>query len=317
MLSSLKNWRLSFGEHSHNLLAIYFCCRFFEQDEEMLLLTQSDEISRTYEKDQGPPVHVHSTQNVTSCGDARTTCLSPPEQLNPTVREGTTSNLIIGASWQDSQTFKETKATVISSGPSTITITSALSPADCSKSYWLERRCAESEGNGAENSQFSQEQLRKNKRKRTKCLAGALQDNMQNKGSSECEGGGEEDEKEGSSQFCTSLEEERTGTTLANPAQGPSEKPPNTISAWEAGWNVTNAIQVRHLLHPLLRKKEDVDKRIINPVPHILVGKDQPFDSIIHEMIFFFESGCFIVWFWRMNFHPLFDRWDPLKVSAL
>lgn len=258
----------------------------------MRILTQSDEISRTYNEDQGPPVHVHATRKVTSCGDARKTCLSPPERINPTVREGAAANLTIGASWQDGQSFKETKATVISSGPGTIAITSALSPADCSKSYWLERRCAESEGNSAENSQFGQEQERKNKRKRTKRLAGSLQDNMQNKGFSEYEGGGKEDEKEASSQFCTSLEEERTGTTLANPAQSPSGKPPNTISAWEAGWNVTNAIQVRNLLHPLLRKKEDVDKRIINPAPHILVGKDQPFNSIIHEMRFFFLKAA-------------------------
>lgn len=249
---------------------MYFCCRFFEQDEEMLILTQSDEISRTYNEDQGPPVH--ATRKVTSCGDARKTCLLSPERISPTVREGATPNLTVGASWPDSQTFKEAKATVISSGPNTITITSALSPADCSKSYWLERRCAESEGNGAENSQFSQEKGKKKKRERTKRLAESLQDNMQNKGFSQYEGGGEEDEKEGSSQFCTSLEEERTGTTLANPAQSPSGKPPNTISAWEAGWNVTNAIQVRNLLHTLLRKKEDIDKRIINPVPHILVG---------------------------------------------
>lgn len=130
---------------------MYFCCRFFEEDEEMRILTQSDEISRTYNEDQGPPVHVHATRKVTSCGDARKTCLSPPERINPTVREGAAANLTIGASWQDGQSFKETKATVISSGPGTIAITSALSPADCSKSYWLERRCAESEGNSAEN----------------------------------------------------------------------------------------------------------------------------------------------------------------------
>lgn len=239
----------------------------------MLILTQSDEISRTYNEDQGSPVHVLATRKVTRCSDARKTCLSPPERINPTVREGATPNLTIAAPWQDSQTFKETKATVISSRPSTITITSALSPADCSKSYWLERRCAASDGNGAENSQFSQEQGRKNERKRTKRLAGSLQDNMQNKGFSEYEGEGKEDEEEGSSKFCTSFEEKRTGATLANPAQSTSGKPPNTISAWEAGWNVTNAIQVRNLLHSLLRKKEDVDKRIINPAPHILVGR--------------------------------------------
>lgn len=268
---------------------MYLCCRFFEQDEEMLILTQSDEISRTYTEDQGLPVHVHATRN--AIGGATKTRPSPPERIDPAARERATPNLTIGASWQDSQTFKETRATVISSGPSTITITSALPPADwlnSGRSYCIERRCGESEGDGAENPHFSQEQGRKNKRKRAHRLAGPLQDNMQNKGFPGYEGGGEGDEEEGSSQSCTGLEEERTGTTLANPAQSPSGKPPNTISAWEAGWNVTNAIQVRNPFPPLLRKEEDVDKRIINPAPHILVGKDQPFYSIIHEMRFFF-----------------------------
>lgn len=213
----------------------------------MLILTQSDEISRTYNEDQVPPVHILATQKGTGCGDARKACLSPPKRTNASVKE---SNLTIGTSWQDSQTFKETKATFISSWPSSITITSALSPADCGKSYWLEKRCAESEGNSAENSQFNQEQGRKKKRKRSERLLGPLQDNMQNKRSSEYQGGSKEDKDEGSFEFCTSLEETRTGTTLANPAQSPSGKPPNTISAWEAGWNVTNAIQVRNLFFP-------------------------------------------------------------------
>lgn len=213
----------------------------------MLILTQSDEISRTYNEDQRLPVHVHTTGNGI-CGAMRTRW-SPPEPINPAARRSATPNLTIGASWQDSQTFKETRATVISTGPSTITITSALPPADWlnSGSYCTERKCSESEGDGAENPHFNQKQGRKNKRKRAYRLVGPLQDNMQNKFFSGYEGGGEGDEEEGSSQSCASLEEERTGTTLANPAQSPSGKPPNTISAWEAGWNVTNAIQVRNL----------------------------------------------------------------------
>lgn len=232
---------------------MYFFCRLFEQDEDMLILTQSDEISSTYIEDQVPSIHVNTAQKVSGSGNATKACLSPPKRINPSVREGATPKMTIGASWQDSQTFKETKATVISSWPSTITITSALSPADCGQSYWPDRRCAESEGNGAENFKFTQEQGRNNKRKRTKRLVGSLEENSQNKHSSENQEGGKEDKTEGSLQLCTSLEEERTGTTLANPA--PSGKPPNTISAWEAGWNVTNAIQVRNLFPCSLERK--------------------------------------------------------------
>lgn len=220
----------------------------------MLILTGSDEISRTYNEDQGLPVH--ATRNVIGCGDATKTRPSLPKRIDPAVRGRASPNLTIGASWQDSQTFKETRAPVISSRPSTIT--SALPPADwlnSGSSYCIERRCAEPEGDGAGSPHFSQEQGRENERERADRLAGSLQDNMQNKGFSGYEGGGEEDgDKEDSSQCCTSLEEETTGTTLANPARSPSGKPPNTISAWEAGWNVTNAIQVRNPFPPTLTK---------------------------------------------------------------
>lgn len=56
----------------------------------------------------------------------------------------------------------------------------------------------------------------------------------------------------GTSEFFKSLEEERATMSLASPDQihsadtrGPN--PTATITAWEAGWNVTNAIQV-HLV---------------------------------------------------------------------
>ncbi|KAM8725845.1 vesicular inhibitory amino acid transporter [Acanthopagrus schlegelii] len=78
-------------------------------------------------------------------------------------------------------------------------------------------------------------------------LVGLLRGNMQKRrlledGEEKMEG---EEAVEGPSQFCPSLEEERarmspelaasTGTTDLNPSA--------TITAWEAGWNVTNAIQ--------------------------------------------------------------------------
>lgn len=82
-------------------------------------------------------------------------------------------------------------------------------------------------------------------------LAGLLRGNMQKRILLEDREEKKEGEEavEGPSQFCPSLEEERarmspelaasTGTTDLNPSA--------TITAWEAGWNVTNAIQVRDL----------------------------------------------------------------------
>uniref|UniRef100_A0A665URB3 Vesicular inhibitory amino acid transporter n=1 Tax=Echeneis naucrates TaxID=173247 RepID=A0A665URB3_ECHNA len=55
---------------------------------------------------------------------------------------------------------------------------------------------------------------------------------------------------EGTTEFCTRLEEERARMSSADPRQSPNagptgltQNPSPTITAWEAGWNVTNAIQ--------------------------------------------------------------------------
>lgn len=274
----------------------------------MLILTQSDEMNRSYSEDQRLPVNTITTRNITSCDDTRGTRPFPSEQANPGVRERAAPNLIrsIGTSWQDSPTLKETRATVISSGPSTITITSAISPADArwfesTRSYGKERRCSKLGGDSVENPRFSQEQ---GKKRRSYRLAGLLGDNMQNKSFSGDEGEGDDEAAEGSSQFCTSLEEERTGMTLANPVRSPSagtagRNPPATISAWEAGWNVTNAIQVRNLSHSQRTRK---DERIINQVPQLISPIGVKFHLVCHSSGLFLtlmeQSHC------KTLFHP-------------
>lgn len=54
---------------------------------------------------------------------------------------------------------------------------------------------------------------------------------------------------EGTSQLCTRLEKQSGSMSLVTSVQSPETctlglNPSPTITAWEAGWNITNAIQV-------------------------------------------------------------------------
>ncbi|XP_051264155.1 vesicular inhibitory amino acid transporter-like [Dicentrarchus labrax] len=247
---SLWGWAVS-------RLQLDWTTRFFQEDEEMLILTHSDELNTTYGEENRLPFDNITNKNNTSCDDTRRNRRT--EQDNPSVRERPASNLMgsTSNSWQKSPAFKETRATVISSGPSTITITSAVSPADPlwlknTRHYGKRVRSAEKKADtmgsdSEENPSFNQNQGSK---RRSFQLAGLLRGNMQKQRLSKdreekIEGEGT---AEGTSQVGTSFEEERAGMILANPVQSPNSattglNPTATITAWEAGWNVTNAIQ--------------------------------------------------------------------------
>lgn len=222
--------------------------RLFQEDEEMLILTHSDELNRTYGEDnvtnQNNRSSDYTKRNRTLFGR---NSLSPTEQDNPSI-PGCTSTLL-----QESPTFKETRATVISTGPRTITITSAVSAADSvwfknNKSYGKRRRSSEMRAdkigsNVEKNPSFNQS----NKRGSYRLFRGNMQKQRLSEDVENKKEGAET--VEGTSPFCASLEEERARMSLANPVQSPRTgttglKPTLTITAWEAGWNVTNAIQV-------------------------------------------------------------------------
>ncbi|XP_070782453.1 vesicular inhibitory amino acid transporter-like [Enoplosus armatus] len=223
--------------------------RFFQEDEEMLMLTHSDELNRTYCEDNRLPFDNITKRNNSSSDDTRRNrasfrgnSRSLAERDNPTLREG-----------PESPAFKDTRATVISTGPSTITITSAVSTEDSlwfknTRSYGKGRRSSEMQAdkmgsNSEENPGFNQKQDNK---RRSYRLAGNMQKLRPSEDGEEKKD--REETVEGTSQFCTSLEEERATMSLANPVQSPNTgttglNPTATITAWEAGWNVTNAIQ--------------------------------------------------------------------------
>lgn len=239
--------------------------RFFQEDEEMLILTHSDELNRTYAEDNRLNFDTTTTKAKTSCDDTRTSRPFVTEQDNPIMRDGSTS-------WQDSPVLNETRATVISSGPSTITITSVVSTPDPlwfknNRGYGKERKSSALGSNSEVKPSCNQNQGNK---RRSCQLAGLLEDNLQNQGIFENEGeakvGGET--VEGTSQLGSRLEEARTGMITAHPVQNSNTgttglNRPATITAWEAGWNVTNAIQVRNLSHSL-EKGRKIDIRIEN-----------------------------------------------------
>lgn len=231
----------------------------------MRILTHSDELNRSYGEDNRSPFDNITNKNNASSDDTRRHRPSLTEQDHPSTRERPAPNLMGSSSTprQESPAFKETRATVISSGPSSITITSAVSTGDA---FWFKNTTTYGKGersteidadkmgsSSEENPSFSQSQGNKRKSYR---LARLLTVNEQKQrlledGEKKKEG---EETVEGTSLFCTSLEEDRARMSWANPVQSPSTGTTGlnlaaTITAWEAGWNVTNAIQVHFIQH--------------------------------------------------------------------
>ncbi|XP_039981896.1 vesicular inhibitory amino acid transporter-like [Xiphias gladius] len=255
---SLWGWAVS-------RLRLDWTTRFLQEDEEMVVLTHSDELDRTYGEDSILPSD-HITNKNTSSDDPgknktsfRRNSLSLTEQDTPTMKERPAPNLIGSSSalGLHSTAFKETRATVLSTGPRTITVTSAVTTADSVRfknttSYGKGKRSTETQAdkmksNSEDNPSFNRNHGNK---RRSHRLAGLLKGNIQKQRLSE-DGEGKSEGKEtavGTSQFCTHLEEERARMGLADPFQSHRTgttglNPSPTITAWEAGWNVTNAIQ--------------------------------------------------------------------------
>ncbi|XP_059212713.1 vesicular inhibitory amino acid transporter-like [Centropristis striata] len=237
---SLWGWAVS-------RLHLDWTTRLFQEDEEMLILTHSDELNRTYGEDNRLPFDNITNRNNPSSdgtrGNRARSSLSLTERDDPSL-PGSSSTLLQGGS-----AFKETTASVISTGPRTITITSAVCPAD---SVWFKnttscgkgRRSSETftDRTGSEEN-LSSNQNKGNKRGSYRLFRGNIQKQRLPEDGEE-----KQEREERTSQFCASLEEERARMSLANPDQSPSTgstglNPALTITAWEAGWNVTNAIQ--------------------------------------------------------------------------
>eukprot|EP00066_Takifugu_rubripes_P021284 XP_011610550.1 PREDICTED: vesicular inhibitory amino acid transporter-like [Takifugu rubripes] len=189
---SLWGWMLS------RVRLITTTRRFFQEDEEMLILTHSDELNRIYSDGSRMPFDLTST----SSDDITGTQPALDEQTPTSSR----------ASWWGKPALKETRATIVPSGSGTITVTSTVAPAD---THWFDWR------RFGRKSYPPARQLGSHTQKQKLWEA--------------------EVEKAGG-------DEGRKGIIPLNPVQnsgGVTERrdPAATITAWEAAWNVTNAIQ--------------------------------------------------------------------------
>lgn len=179
-----------------------------------MILTHNDELNRNYYDDARLPFDLTTTSSdeVTGTG--------------PAMDEQTSGST--GASRWGNLAFKETRTTIDSSGTGTITITSAFATDD---SHWFNK--SRSLGRGRRSSP--------KKERKSSRPARQLGANMQELKLLETEV-----EKMG-------RDERREGLIPLNPIQNSSgiterPNPAATITAWEAAWNVTNAIQVPNII---------------------------------------------------------------------
>lgn len=207
----------------------------------MLILTHNDELNTIYGEDNQLSIDTTTSNNKTSCTDTSRTRLESQIEQRMRGRRAPNPNRSTGAPWQERPGFKETRATIVSLGPSTTTVTSVVSTTE---SVWFDHSRSFGKGRCSKNKKgksYRQAEQLAVKKPNQKLLV------------DEEEKMDREESAEGTSEICTSLEEQRK--ILADPLQNLDKgtvglKPPTTITAWEAGWNVTNAIQARILSFP-------------------------------------------------------------------
>ncbi|XP_041831290.1 vesicular inhibitory amino acid transporter-like [Melanotaenia boesemani] len=223
--------------------------RFFRDNEETLVLTLKDELSQTYSEDNRlssstNPYIDERKRNQTSTGNS----LVLTQKDDSALGEKSAPNMTRSASTvrQKSSAFKDTKE-VISTGTKAVTMTSAVSTADTS-SCDKEKKMSETKvDKNDESARFNQN----HRNMKESCrLAGSPRGDVFKLRISE----DAEETKQGeetvvlTSKLFTSYPEEHVSTSWATLVQSPSTSltnlnPTPTITAWEAGWNVTNAIQ--------------------------------------------------------------------------
>uniref|UniRef100_UPI003AAC17DC vesicular inhibitory amino acid transporter-like n=1 Tax=Centroberyx gerrardi TaxID=166262 RepID=UPI003AAC17DC len=254
-------------------LRLDWTTRLFQEDEEMLVLTQRDELNRTYSEDNRLPLNNPATKRGPSCDETRTTGTSSgenslvriqreelnrshPEDSRPPsndtrTKEKSSPNEPRSSSGEDSLAltqrddlnstkdtpapklmgsastfcqekpgFKETRATITSTGPRTSAVYTQNSLGSNNSRTYGEGRLRSTENQAAKtgsNVTYGEEKPSFNQSQTNKGRSYRLEGH---------------------------LEEEGARLGLADEGiQSPSLNPTPTITAWEAGWNVTNAIQ--------------------------------------------------------------------------
>ncbi|KAM9354950.1 vesicular inhibitory amino acid transporter [Pholidichthys leucotaenia] len=243
--SSRQPWSIagSLWGWATSRLHLDWTTRFFQEDEEMLVLT--DELNQTYSGNNGLPLNNITSKpqsddirgKRTSSRENTLTRKDDPPKPSSNVNDST-STLMCERSF-----FKETRASVISTGTKTITITSAVPTADplsfedgrSHEKQFFESETKSTRGRSVDNPTVSQNK----ELKRVSYRLAGLSRGETFRFSEDAE---EDESLDETSRQCRSVEQESANISFST-AIDTGLNPPPTITAWEAGWNVTNAIQ--------------------------------------------------------------------------
>ncbi|XP_027895456.1 vesicular inhibitory amino acid transporter-like [Xiphophorus couchianus] len=221
--------------------------RLYEEDEEMLVLTCNDELNRTYTEGERSPIKSVKSRNNPQSDDTKESQSSTGEngqvfthEDDKTLKDKHKSLRSTVNPRLESPMFEETGADVLSTS---VDITSANScPIKNTKGFGKEKQLSEMQGNKREKNLS----LNQNPEKMsTFCM---VQRSSRGRLSGDRNKENEEDEMTSTHKLFISLQKEHVTTNLASPVQslGTDATALNshpTITAWEASWNVTNAIQ--------------------------------------------------------------------------
>lgn len=201
----------------------------------MLVLTHKDSLSPTFsEEDRSSFKDMKSKDNPFFDDTRKGQTSSGGNLKDPAVRKKPASRIKASdrSMNEESPAFKETRAALVSAGTKTITVTSAVSTAEAAA---LKNTKPPAEARA------SSGHLNQNQGKRESCglTRGRLSEDTKE----------QDKDLRSTSSLVTALQQEQAPCCFAGPVHGPGSSatvlaPRPVITAWEAGWNVTNAIQV-------------------------------------------------------------------------
>lgn len=202
----------------------------------MLVLTHNDTLNQTYSEDDRLPLKGVASKNNPNFDDTRELPTSSENSLlaqqdEPTARKKPASRNenTDRTTMEETSAFKETRADLVSAGTKNITVTSAVSTVE-GVSFQHAKHQVKMRANGCGKNP-SLEQNRGKLNESSGSARGRLSEDLEEEN--------KENPKSASNLF-TILQKDKAHMSLAAPVQTPRP----TITAWEAGWNVTNAIQV-------------------------------------------------------------------------
>lgn len=208
----------------------------------MLVLTHNDTLNQTYREDDRLPLKGVTSKNNPNFDDARESQTSSENSLltqqdEPTERKKPASRNENSDRTMMTSAFKETRADLVPAGTENITVTSAVSTVE-GVSFKHTKRQVMMRANGCgKNPSLKQNRGKLNES--SGLARGRLSEDLEEE---------KEENPKSASNLFTILQKDKARMSLAAPVQSPCtstvQSPRPTITAWEAGWNVTNAIQV-------------------------------------------------------------------------